>query len=68
MNENNTEGIEILSFKELPDDAVNAMASISAADYEVRFRDGYKPAFSCIEAFNELYSQEEISVLKQVQI
>ena len=49
MNAHNVEGIEILSFKELPDGAKNAMASISAADYTVSFREGFKPSFSCID-------------------
>ena len=37
------EGIEVLSFKALPEKSGNAMASVAAADYEVRFRPGYGP-------------------------
>lgn len=67
MNDCNVEGIEILSFKELPDGAGNAMASISAADYEVSFREGYRPSFSCIDTLKRMYSEDEINVLKQTK-
>ncbi|HCM92926.1 MAG TPA: Fe-S oxidoreductase [Lachnospiraceae bacterium] len=67
MNAHNVEGIEILSFKELPEGAKNAMASISAADYTVSFREGYYPAFSCINTLREMYAKESIDVLKQTK-
>ena len=60
MNSNNVEGIRILSFKELPTGAKNAMASISAADYEVSFREGYRPAFSCMDTLREKIQLEEM--------
>ena len=67
MNAHNVEGIEILSFKELPEGAKNAMASISAADYTVSFREGYAPAFSCIDTLRKMYAKESINVLKQTK-
>ena len=67
MNEHNVEGIEVLSFKALPEGAKNAMASISAADYSVRFRDGYKPDFSCYDTLKEMYGEDEINVLKHTK-
>ncbi len=67
MNAHNVEGIEILSFKELPEGAKNAMASISAADYTVSFREGYKPSFSCIETLKRMYAQDSINVVKQTK-
>lgn len=67
MNAHNVEGIEILSFKELPEGARNAMASISAADYTVSFREGYKPSFSCIETLKRMYAQDSINVVKQTK-
>ena len=67
MNANNVEGIEILSFKELPDGAKNAMASISAADYEVSFREGYRPAFSCIDILRKMYDEDCINVVKKTR-
>ena len=67
MNAHNVEGIEILSFKELPEGARNAMASISAADYTVSFREGYKPSFSCIETLRKMNAQDSINVVKQTK-
>lgn len=67
MNDNSVEGIDILSFRELPEDSVNAMASISSADYEVRFRDGFKPSFDCLKILSELYDGPGIEVLKKTK-
>ncbi len=39
------DGIRILSVRALPDKTPNAMASVAAAGYLVRFRDGYVPDF-----------------------
>ena len=41
MNATMAEGIHIVSYKKLPDDAVNAMSLVAACDYTVRLRDGY---------------------------
>ena len=43
MNETMVEGISIISYKLLPDDSKNAMSLVAAADYNVYFRDEYKP-------------------------
>lgn len=67
MNDNNVEGIRILSFKELPEDADNAMASIRAADYEVRFRQGYAPDFPFMKKLEALYEKDTIPVLKKTK-
>ena len=69
INENMVEGMEALSYKALPDDAGNAMSLVAAADYEVRFREGYEPAdldafFAGIPAFLE---QEEIVIVKKTK-
>ena len=39
------EGIEILNITMLEDGAKNAMASVAAAEYSVKFREGYAPDF-----------------------
>ena len=44
LNDAMTEGVEILSYKRLPDQAAAAMSIVAAADYTVRFRQGYEPA------------------------
>lgn len=67
MNNNTVEGIDIISFKELPEHSVNAMASICAADYEIRFRDGYEPGFDCISVLEGMYKEAEINVLKKTK-
>lgn len=67
LNEQNVEGIKILSFKELPKDAENAMASIKAASYEVFFREGYKPSFSCIDTIRKMYEGPCINVIKKTK-
>lgn len=44
MNQTMVEGMEVLSYKRLPDDAENAMSLVAACDYTVRLRDGYAEA------------------------
>ena len=41
MNETMVEGMQVLSYKMLPDDAVNAMSLVAACDYTIRLREGY---------------------------
>ncbi|MCI9568790.1 MAG: DUF2344 domain-containing protein [Lachnospiraceae bacterium] len=41
LNEVMAEGVEILSFRRLPDGAANAMSLVAACDYTVRLREGY---------------------------
>ncbi len=43
LNESSVEGIEILSIRLLPENCANAMASVAAAAYTVRFRQGRMP-------------------------
>ena len=38
INKTMVEGIEVVNFKQLPDDAKNAMSIVAAADYLVSFR------------------------------
>lgn len=41
LNKVMAEGMEVLSFRQIPDGkAANAMSLVAAADYEVRFREG----------------------------
>ena len=41
MNATMAEGMQIISYKKLPDDAVNAMSLVAACDYTIRLRTGY---------------------------
>ena len=67
MNDQGVDGITILSFKHLPDNALNAMASIFAADYSVSFRDGFMPDFSCVDILGKMYDEQYINVLKKTK-
>lgn len=56
MNAVMAEGIEVLDVVELPEKSQNAMASVAASAYLVRFRDGKQPFFDLQKAsgyFNE---------------
>ncbi len=61
------EGIEVLSWRRLPENSKNAMSIVAAADYEVRFRPGYEPSAHWEERFQEFVSQPEISVIKETK-
>ncbi|MCR5705153.1 MAG: TIGR03936 family radical SAM-associated protein [Eubacterium sp.] len=60
MNEQNVEGVEVLSFKLLPDGAKNCMSIVAAADYLVHGN------FNA-EKVQDFLSQKEIQVLKKTK-
>ena len=58
--------IQIISFREIPEGkAYNAMSSITAASYEIKFRDDVNISFDVYNSFLELMKQDEIIVTKQ---
>lgn len=61
------EGIDVVSFRELPENSKNAMSIVAAADYEVRFREGYEPEEGWKEKFQEFLSQSEIRIIKETK-
>lgn len=67
LNKQMVEGIEVLDVTILPDNAGNAMASVVAATYSIRFRESYKPDFSYQTALNEFISKDEIIVTKKTK-
>lgn len=67
LNEAGVEGIEILSAKVLPAQAGNAMASVAAAGYTVRFREGREPSFAWKSALPAFYQKETISIVKETK-
>lgn len=67
LNEVMVPGIEVINVSILPDTAENAMASVAAASYTVRFREGRGPAFAFSPAFEVLLSQDEILFEKQTK-
>lgn len=61
------EGIDVMSFRELPENSKNAMASVAAADYEVRFREGHEPEEGWKEQFTEFLAQPEMRIVKETK-
>lgn len=59
------EGIEILSVRKLDDKTLNAMSSVSAADYTVRIREDYLENLDITEAINHFHSLEHIPITKE---
>ena len=58
------EGVDILSVTILPETAV---ASVAAARYTVRFREGYEPDFELFDHLEEYYRQETLPAVKQTK-
>lgn len=67
LNAVSVPGIEILSMKELPEGAGNAMASVAAAGYTIRFREGRAPQFDYAEKIEAFMSQEQILITKETK-
>lgn len=67
LNQQMAEGIQVLEVKLLPNNAGNAMASVAAAKYTIRFRKGYEPDFAYTTALTDFYQQEEIIVTKKTK-
>lgn len=65
LNNNCPEGIQILSFKELPEKAVNAMASVYAADYCISVRDDFAMSYS--GKISEFFSLNNIVTIKKTK-
>lgn len=64
-----TEGVEALSYRLLPDTAANAMSLVAAADYTLRFREGYEPEdpASFVRGLKDFLKQEQILVMKKTK-
>lgn len=64
-----TKGVEALSYKKLPDSSAAAMSLVAAADYTVRFRDGYEPTGwdDFASGLEEFLKQEQILVMKKTK-
>lgn len=67
LNEVMVEGIEVMSFRALPEDSKNAMSIVAAADYEVRFREGCEPSADWKEKWEEFLSLPEIRITKETK-
>lgn len=60
-------GIEILSARVLPDTAGNAMASVAAASYTVRFREGRSPKTDITQILPGFLEKENIPFTKETK-
>lgn len=69
LNRVMAEGVEILSYRLLPDSAAAAMSLVAAADYTIRFREGYEPLDwdSFASGWEEFLKQEQILVMKKTK-
>lgn len=67
LNKASVHGIEITSVKVLPDDAGNAMASVAAAAYTVRFRPGREPGADIETVLPNFLSRGSIMITKETK-
>lgn len=67
LNRTMAEGVEILSVKALPENAENAMASVAAAGYFIKIREGHEPDFRFGEGFDDFFAQPAIPYEKETK-
>lgn len=67
LNDAGVQGIEIVSVRILPENAGNAMASVAAAEYTVRFREGRGPRADIEKLLPAFLSREEILYTKETK-
>lgn len=72
LNEVSAEGLEVLSYRELPETAKNAMSLVAAADYTFWFKEGFEPEDgSSVEEFFKKFltfcKSETIPFVKQTK-
>lgn len=67
LNAAMVEGMEVLSVTMLEEHVKNAMASVAAAEYTIRFREGYEPDFDLVSQLDTFYSQPSIPVIKKTK-
>lgn len=66
LNRVMVDGMEVVSFKVLPETVKNAMASVAAADYFVQFRQGYEPE-NWKTDFERFLQKEEMLIVKKTK-
>ncbi len=67
LNQASVPGIEVISVKVLPEGAGNAMASVAAASYTVRFREGREPAADMAAVLPGFLTKERILITKETK-
>ena len=66
LNSVMVDGMEVVSFKLLPENVKNAMASVAAADYFVNWREGYAPE-GWEEKFLAFLQKKEMLIVKKTK-
>ena len=66
LNRVMVEGMDVVSYKRLPENVKNAMSSVAAADYFVKFRDSYAPE-NWEEKFRTFLQKEEMLIVKKTK-
>lgn len=63
------DGMQVLSYRRLPDTSPAAMSIVAAADYLVRFREGYEPADWGVfaDGLGDFLCRNQITILKQTK-
>ena len=67
LNRVSVPGIEVISVKILPEDAANAMASVAAASYTVRFRSDKMPEADIAAILPQFLAKEHILITKETK-
>lgn len=69
LNEVMAEGVEIVSYRRLKDTDQKAMASVAAADYEIRIKEGYDaPKADYADALERFFGQpKEVLICKKTK-
>lgn len=67
LNQESAPGIVVTSVKILPEGAGNAMASVAAASYTVRFRQGREPKLDIAEALPGFLAKDRILITKETK-
>ncbi|MCD7765967.1 MAG: TIGR03936 family radical SAM-associated protein [Lachnospiraceae bacterium] len=68
LNEAGTDEMKVTGFVRIPDGKANkAMTLVAAADYELRFREGYAPDMDWEGGLADFFNRKEIPVLKKTK-
>lgn len=67
LNKVMVEGVEVLSVSVLPDNAKNAMASVAAASYRLKMKEGNFPIDNLSVILQDFYRQDKIPYTKETK-
>lgn len=67
LNQASVPGIEVTTVKVLPENAGNAMASVAAASYTVKFREGREPAADLASLLPGFLAKDRILITKETK-